>query len=186
MTPEAASALAKQMLSVKRYTHEANVVDAAVGLARLYGADEQKARLAGWLHDIVKEKSAAELKDIMQMDAGMAAGTAQRPIPVWHGPCAAIYAKHALGVDDEEVLGAVACHTTGKPDMKKLDKVLFVADMISAERDFAGVETLRQLACEDLDRTVLAVMQENIAYVKKKGKPLDKESLLALQWMQKH
>lgn len=184
MTPEAASALAKQMLSVKRYTHEANVVEAAVSLAKRYGADKQKARLAGWLHDIVKEKSAAELKDIMQMDAEMAAGTAQRPIPVWHGPCAAIYAKHVLGVNDEDVLSAVACHTTGKPGMKKLDKVLFVADMIGAERDFAGVEALRQLAYEDLDRTVLAMMQENIAYVEKIGKPLDKESLLALQWLQ--
>lgn len=183
MTIEQAQNLAREKLSAKRYTHTKNVVEAAKMLARRYGGNLQQAELAAWLHDILKEESREELLRTMSQDAIMAGSTARRPLPVWHGPCAAIFAKHRLGVDDEAVLSAVSCHTTGKVGMNKLDKILFVADIISAERDFPGVEQLRAVAKQGLDEAVVAVMEENIQYVKKSGRPLDDESVRALQDM---
>lgn len=183
MTIEEAKQLAKQKLSSKRYAHEKNVVAAAKQLARRYGANEEKAELAGWLHDIVKEEPPEDLLRMLGQDAIIAKQTAQRPVPVWHGPCGAIYAKHQLAVNDEEILSAVGCHTTGKVGMSKLDKILYVADLISAERNFEGVEQLRQLAMQDLDAAVIAAMRQTIGFVQQRGKPLDEESMRALQDM---
>jgi predicted HD superfamily hydrolase involved in NAD metabolism len=153
-------------------------------LAKRWGADEARAELAGWLHDIAKERSEAEILRMLGQDGIMAQQTVRRPKPVWHGPCAAVFAKNNLLVRDGDVLSAVACHTTGKPGMNLLDKVLFVADMISAERDFDGVGELRRMADEDLDKTVVEIMRRSMAYVRQRGKPLDEESVLALKDME--
>ncbi|MGD9559114.1 MAG: bis(5'-nucleosyl)-tetraphosphatase (symmetrical) YqeK [Oscillospiraceae bacterium] len=181
MTVEQAQQLAKQQLSPKRYRHTQNVCRAARTLALRFGADVQQAELAAWLHDIVKEYSREDLLQLMGQDAIMAGSTAERPQPVWHGPCGAIYAKQVLGVADEAVLSAIACHTTGKAGMSLLDKVIFVADAISAERDYPGVDRLRKLAETDLDAVVAAVLEENIAFLKRTNKPLDEETLYALR-----
>lgn len=183
MTVQQARQLAKQTLSEKRYAHVENVAAAAGALARRFGADENKALLAGWLHDIVKEQSKEQLLQLMEQDAIIAKSTRQRPLPVWHGPCAVIYAKHRLGVTDPEVLSAIECHTTGKANMSTLDKVVFLADVISAERSFPGVGKIRELAATDLDAAVIAAMEENIVYLNGKGKPLDKDTVAALKFL---
>ncbi len=183
LSVEQAKALAKKQLSAKRYRHEKNVAKAACKLAVHYGVDAEKAKLAAWLHDIVKEWGQEELLQLLQQDAIMAGETKQRPLPIWHGPCAAIYAKHQLGLCDEELFSALACHTTGKVDMSLFDKIIFIADVISDERTFPGVEKLRKLAYEDLDEAVLIAMEENIAHVEKRQKLLDEETVRAYESM---
>ena len=178
-----AKELVKKRLSEKRYRHVKNVAAAARKLALHYGADADKAELAAWLHDIVKECSRGELLQLLQRDAIMAGATAKRPLPVWHGPCAAIYAKHELGVTDPEILSAIACHTTGKVDMSQLDKVMFLADIISDERSFPGVGKLRDLAFKDMDRAVIAAMEENIIHLETLHKPLDEDTVQALSFL---
>lgn len=177
-------ALAKTMLSAKRYRHEKAVVAAAKRLARRYGASVKKAELAGWLHDIVKERPPEELLQLLQQDAIMAGQTAQRPATVWHGPCAAIFARHTLGIQDTEVLSAVACHTTGKENMALLDKVLLVADMISKDRKYTGVEELRSLAKANLDAAVIETLRRTVEYVRRRGLALDEETARALESME--
>ncbi len=172
--------LAKNNLSEKRFRHVENVAEAAGKLAHHYGQNAEKAQMAAWLHDIVKECSREDLLRIMQQDVIMAGVTAQRPLPVWHGPCAAIYAKHELGILDADILSAIACHTTGKPDMAPMDKILFLADIISAERSFPGVGRLRKLAYQDIDAALIAAMEENIEHLNKLHKPLDKDTVQAL------
>lgn len=183
MTIDQAKQLAKDTLSPKRYQHTENVAQAAKRLALRWGADPQKAELAGWLHDIVKEKRRDELLQILNGDAIMARSTLPRPVPVWHGPAAAVYAKQTLGVDDETVLSAIAAHTTGKPGMNTLDKVVFLADMVSEERTMDSVGDIRRLAYEDLDAAVVATMRQNIEYLKAVGKPLDTETVAALNYL---
>ncbi len=178
--------LAKSKLTPKRYTHVKNVANAAEELAILYGADVEKARLAAYLHDIVKEEKREDLLRILQQDVIIAQSTAKRPRPVWHGPAAAVYAKHTLGITDEEVLSAVACHTMGKVNMSLLDKILFVADLISEERDFPGVEAIRQAAEENLDKATLLAMQRRIDFVLESGRELDPDSAVVLKDMQRH
>ena len=181
MTVHEAKRLAKKTLSARRYTHTSNVAAAAESLAVRWGANEKKACLAAWLHDIAKESSREDLLQLLGQDAIMAKSTMERPLPIWHGPCAAILAKTSLGVQDEEILSAIACHTTGRVGMTLLDKVVFLADVISEERNFAGVEGIRRLAKRNLDAAVVAAMEENVRYIIGKGKKLDTDTVEALQ-----
>ena len=179
ITLEGARRLAKRTLSDKRYTHTLNVKKLAVKLAKQYGADPDKAALAALLHDIAKERPKAELLQILQDNAIIAKGAAQRPVPVWHGICAALLAQHRWGVQDEEVLSAIANHTAGKPGMTRLDKIIYLADMCSAERSYPEVDWLRALLARDLDRAMAVSLGQNILWMRQQNKPIDPVSLAA-------
>lgn len=181
MELEQAEALAKGRLSPKRFIHTQNVRDAAVELAQKYGADPYKAALAALLHDTAKELPRAQLLQILTDNAIIAKNTAQSPPPVWHGPCAAILAQTQWGVNDQEVLDAISCHTTGRPGMTKLDKILYLSDMISAERSYPEVHELRRLAAINLDTATLRAMQRNLQWMEECAKPVDPLSRQALQ-----
>ena len=157
-----AKALARKRLGDKRYHHTLNVEKMAVKLARHYGADPDQAALAALLHDTAKEMPTAEQLALLRAHPDLAGDTENRPTPIWHGVCAAILAR-----------------TEWKPGMTLLDKILFLADMTSAERDFDGVESLRRLAFEDIDRAMLAALNESVSFVKHGGKPLDPMSAAA-------
>ena len=117
MTQKEAKELVRSRLSDKRYEHTLNVKKMAVKLARRYGADEDRAALAALLHDAAKEISKDEMRALMRAYPQYAEGGEARPVPVWHGVCAAILARTQWGVTDEAVLSAIACHTAGKPGM---------------------------------------------------------------------
>ena len=165
--------LVKGRLSEKRYQHTLNVKKMAVKLARRYGVQEEKAALAALLHDAAKEIPKEEMKALMAQYPQYAEGGESRPVPVWHGVCAAILARTEWGVTDEAVLSAIACHTAGKPGMTKLDKVVYLADMTSKERDWPGVNKLRKLEMKDLDAAMLAALKQTNDFVLSQGKPLD-------------
>ena len=93
--------------------------------------------------------------------------------------CAAILARTQWGVEDEAVLSAIACHTAGKPGMSRLDKIVYLADMTSAERDWPGVNKLRRLERKDLDLAMLAALKRANDFVLSEGKPLDPMSKAA-------
>ncbi len=171
--------LVKGRLSEKRYQHTLNVKKMAVKLARRYGVNEEKAALAALLHDAAKEIPKEEMKAWMAQYPQYAEGGESRPVPVWHGVCAAILARTEWGVTDEAVLSAIACHTAGKPGMTKLDKVVYLADMTSKERDWPGVNKLRKLEMEDLDAAMLAALKQTNDFVLSQGKPLDPMSKAA-------
>ena len=171
--------LVKGRLSEKRYQHTLNVKKIAVKLARRYGVQEEKAALAALLHDAAKETPKEEMKALMAQYPQYAEGGESRPVPVWHGVCAAILARTEWGVTDEAVLSAIACHTAGKPGMTKLDKVVYLADMTSKERDWPGVNKLRKLEMKDLDAAMLAALKQTNDFVLSQGKPLDPMSKAA-------
>ena len=144
-------------------------------------ADALRAALAALLHDAAKEISKDEMCAIMQAHPEYAEGGEARPTPVWHGVCASILARTEWGVTDEAVLSAIACHTAGKPGMTQLDKILYLADMTSAERDWPGVEKLRKLELKDLDAAMLAALKQTNDFVLSQGKPLDPMSKAAYE-----
>ena len=179
MNLKQAKELVRGRLSDKRYEHTINVKKMAVKLAKRYGADEEKAALAAILHDSAKEISKDEMREIMRQYPQYAEGGSRRPTPVWHGICASILARTQWGVEDEAVLSAIACHTAGKPGMSKLDKIVYLADMTSAERDWPGVNKLRKLELKDLDAAMLAALRQTNDFVLSQGKPLDPVSKAA-------
>ena len=184
MTCEEAQELVKGRLSHKRYKHTVNVKNKAVELARRYGADEEKAALAALLHDSAKELPQEEMLQIFSDNAIMAKNAASRPTPVWHGIAAAILCATQWGVTDPEILSAIECHTTGKADMTLLEKIIYMADATSAERDYPGVDRLRQEEMQDLDLALLHSLQQSIAFVKKKGGKLDPQTVAACEDLQ--
>ena len=181
MNQKQAKELVRSRLSDKRYEHTLNVKKMAVKLAKHYGTDPEQAALAALLHDAAKELPKDEMRAIMQAYPQYAQGGEARPTPVWHGICAAILARTEWGVTDEAVLSAIACHTAGKPGMTQLDKILYLADMTSAERDWPGVEKLRKLEMKDLDAAMLAALKQTNGFVLSEGKPLDPESKAAYE-----
>lgn len=185
LTIAQAQQLAKSRLGEKRYHHTENVKNLAVELAQIHGEDPEKAALAAWLHDTAKEMPKAELLQILQDNVIIKNNPAARPEPVWHGICAAILAQTQWGVQDQEVLDAVECHTTGRPGMTKLDKILFLADMTSAERSWPCVEELRALAKKDLDAAMLAALDHTISFVRQQGGDLDPMSIAAYEDLKK-
>ncbi|MCI7542770.1 MAG: bis(5'-nucleosyl)-tetraphosphatase (symmetrical) YqeK [Subdoligranulum sp.] len=186
MTYQQAEDMVRRTLSPKRFQHTMNVKKLAVRMAQHYGVDTEKAALAAILHDSAKELPRTELLQIMQDNAIIKKGTQNRPEPVWHGICAAILAKTQWNVQDEEILSAIACHTTGKENMSKLDKILFLADMTSAERDYPGVEELRSLEMRNLDKAMIQALKMTISFVEQKNAIADPESAKALAWLQAH
>ena len=181
MTEQKARRLAKKRLSAKRYQHTLNVRRMAVKLAKRWGADPEKAALAALLHDTAKELPREEMLQILKDNAIMAENAQNRPSPVWHGICAAILAQTQWGVEDEEVLSAIRCHTTGKPGMSLLDEIVFLADMTSAERDYPEVDYLRKREKEDIHRAMREALEMNLHWLEESGKPVDEETRAALE-----
>ena len=181
MNQKQAKELVRSRLSDKRYEHTLNVKKMAVKLAKRYGVDEDKAALAALLHDSAKEISKDEMRELMRQYPQYAEGGEERPAPVWHGICAAILARTQWGVEDEAILSAIACHTAGKAGMSKLDKVVYLADMTSKERDWPGVGKLRKLEMKDLDAAMLAALKQTNEFVLSHGKPLDPQSAAAYE-----
>ena len=137
--------------------------------------------MAAILHDSAKELPKQELLQIFADNAIIAENAPARPLPVWHGIAAAILAETQWGITDPEILSAIRCHTTGKPGMSKLDKIIYLADMTSAERDWPGVEKLRKLELKDLDAAMLAALKQTNDFVLSQGKPLDPMSKAAYE-----
>ena len=166
------TALLKARLSKKRFTHSVNVARAAFALAERWGADPQRAYLAGLLHDCCKELPFAEQEELMREGPFPVTETEWLCKPVWHGVAAASYMHAELGIDDTEVLSAARWHTVGHANMTKLEEIVYMADLISADRTYRDVERFRKMAQNDLDKAMLCAFEWAIESVLKKETPL--------------
>ena len=145
----------KSMMSENRYNHCVNVSKEAVKLAKRYGGDEEKAAVAGILHDITKEMPKEEQLQIMH-DSGIILDDIQKNAPkLWHGISGSVYIKKHFGIEDEDILNAICYHTTGRAGMSLLEKIIFVADFTSEERTYKGVATMRKKSRKSLEDAML-------------------------------
>lgn len=145
----------EKILSPKRFNHSVNVSLMAEKLAKNYGVDSQKAKLAGLLHDICKEKTDEENVDILKKNGYFASSDKINTVKILHGPSASFFLKERYGITDNEILNAVRYHTTGRKNMTLFEKIIFTADYISSERDWPNVEEIRSMAFKDIDDAVL-------------------------------
>ncbi len=160
----------EKSLSGKRYRHSGGVADTGKHLAKLYGADAEKAYLAGWVHDAAKELSLSEMQAIIPMDSPLRQDAHMfNSRALLHGPAGSSLIESRYGIEDPEIQSAVRYHTTGREDMTLLEKIIFLADYIEPSRDFPGVDTLRKLAEKDLDKAVLAAYDSTISHLLEQG-----------------
>lgn len=145
----------RKHLSDARYYHSLCVAEEAKKLAEKYGADPEKAEIAGILHDVAKEIPYDKQEKMLEKyDVNLTEFEKKKP-KLWHAVLAAEYVKNELGVEDEEILGAIRWHTTGRKDMTLLEKILFIADFNSADRTYEGVEDMRKLADKSLELAMI-------------------------------
>ena len=138
-----------------RFSHSVNVAKEAKKLAKHYGADENKAEIAGILHDITKEMPKEQQLQII-IDSGIILDNVQLHAPkLWHGMSGSIVVRDELGIDDEDILNAIRYHTTGRAGMSLLEKVIFTADFTSEERTYSGVATMRKKSKKSLEEAML-------------------------------
>lgn len=167
------------LLSAGRWQHTQRVAEMARRLALRWGADLQKVELAAILHDCARELATESLLK-MAGDFGIVRDAISDAEPVlYHGPVAAAWAGSRWHIEDPEVLEAIAVHTTGRPGMGLVAKVLYLADALELGRNYPGVEALRQEALEDLDRALLGVLDNTIVYLVKGGRLIHPDSVAA-------
>ncbi len=135
--------LAEKSLSERRFIHSKNVASAAIKLANKYGADPVKAEIAGILHDITKEVDKDAQLQIIQSGGIILDSVCQKSPQLWHAISGMVYTRDTLGITDTDILNAIRYHTTGRSNMSLLEKILFIADFISDERDYDDVDIMR-------------------------------------------
>ncbi len=147
-------------LTPKRFRHSLAVAEKARELAEKYGADAEKAYVAGLLHDILKDTDGDSQLQILQ-DFDILLDNVEKQSPkLWHARAGAVFMEHILGIHDADILNAVRYHTTGRAGMSLLETILYLADFTSADRDYPDVDVLRELT----DRDLLQAMEYAAAY----------------------
>ena len=168
-------------LKPSRTAHVAGCEKEAVRLAQKWGEDPDTAAEAGILHDITKRLSYDE-QLILCSKYGIILDNTERESPaLLHAVTGAPFARELFGIPDN-VYSAIRWHTTGRPDMSLLEKIVYLADIIEPGRDFPGVETLRKLSYENIDKAMAAALKGSMEEVRSHGRIPHKNSAAAYEW----
>jgi len=175
----------RRALDTRRYIHSLGAMTLAVLFAPRFGADPEKAALAGILHDCAKCLPKETLL-VMANKYGWDTGENDRYLPIFHGEAGAVLARREYGVDDGEVLSAIASHVTGKPGMSPLDKTVYLADLIEPGRMYPGVSDIQRLARQDIREAMIRGTEKVIEHVRnKQGMTMHPATIEMLRWLKK-
>jgi len=163
--------------SEKRKVHTEGVRQTAMELAAKYGADVEKAEVAALFHDMFRGVSEDVLNYYVK-HLGMEKKYLNN-CNLAHGKIAAIVMKRDFGIEDEDIINAVSYHTTGRAGMSLLEKIIYIADAVEPNRKYPGVNELRAMVQEDLDRACLMSLTRTIDYVTGQGHFLDPDTITA-------
>lgn len=171
----------KSILSDSRYRHSVGAEEVCFDLALIHGEDTLKASIAGILHDCAKYLTDTELVDECERNH-INISDIERKLPqlLLHAKVGAVYAKEKYGVMDDNILKAIEFHTTGRPAMSKLEKIVFVADYIEPNREIIpNIDHIREVAYQDLDDAIIMITKQTLEYLSNKENlidPLTKET----------
>lgn len=170
--------IVKGQLGKSRFDHTLRVLETAQELARRFHAPLEKVELAAVFHDYAKQRPTEDLRrEIISSD--LPKDLLDYHSELWHGPVGAILAERQYGITDKEILGAIYCHTTGKPHMNKIEMIVYLADYIEPGRDFPGLEEVREAAEGDLLYACWIVSRNTISHLLNKGATIYPDSIHA-------
>lgn len=170
--------LLREKLDDYRLLHSLNVAESAAFLADMYGEDRDRAYFAGLLHDIMKNENDEEMLKCIAKGGIILSRTEKENPKLWHAIAGECYLRTELQIEDKEILSAVRYHTTGKAGMSTFDKIIYVADYISAERNYPDVETMRFLAIgKTLDEACMYSLQYTLKSLSEKKGIIHEDSL---------
>lgn len=166
MKIENAKELVKAKLPEKRYKHSLRVAETAVKLAEIYDGDKDKAELAGVLHDYCKYDDLSTMYQVVrqyELESDLLSYGGE----ILHGPVCSAIMENDFDVKDEEVLLAIKYHTTGRQQMTKTEKLVFIADYIEPGRKTPGVEEIRDMAYNQgsLDKTIYEISKRTVLFL---------------------
>ena len=166
MKIENAKEFVKSKLPEKRYKHSLRVAETAVKLAEIYDGDKDKAELAGVLHDYCKYDDLSTMYQVVrqyELESDLLSYGGE----ILHGPVCSAIMENDFDVKDEEVLLAIKYHTTGRQQMTKTEKLVFIADYIEPGRKTPGVEEIRDMAYNQgsLDKTIYEISKRTVLFL---------------------
>jgi predicted HD superfamily hydrolase involved in NAD metabolism len=170
-------------VSGERLQHTRRVVETARRLAACHGADAEKAAVAGLMHDYARGMAPAELLFVGRRYKVLTDPAEEKNPLLLHGPVAAALLAESGLVTDPDVLNAIRWHTTGRPQMSLLEKVIWLADYIEPGRSFPGAEPVRLVADQSLDGALRVALEQTIRYVLDRGWPLHLSTVRAYNWL---
>ena len=161
-------------LDYKRLEHTRGVELTAAALAMAYGTDIEKAKMAGLLHDCAKGYSDEKKLALCEMYS-LPVSDIERTNPgLLHAKLGAYIAKKDYEIDDPDILSAIEWHTTGRPNMTLLEKIVFVADYIEPSRTkLPGMDEIRKLAFTDIDSAIVKILDNTLKYLGEGTKAVD-------------
>jgi predicted HD superfamily hydrolase involved in NAD metabolism len=172
----------EKTLPYKRFIHTMGVAAVAAGLAMRHGEDVHRTEVAGILHDCAKKLSAEEMIRLCEKGDIPVTSVERKNPALLHAGAGCVLANQRYGIADEEILGAIRWHTTGKPDMSLFEKILYLADYIEPTRDFEGIDELRELAFTDLDGAMVLGLGMTIDEIRRSGHEPYIDTLEAYAW----
>lgn len=165
-------------LDKKRYAHTLGVAYTAVSLAMAHGTDMYNAYLAGLLHDNAKCISSEKKRKLCKKHNIVLNEAEDKNPDLLHAKLGAIRAREKYHVEDRAVLEAIKYHTTGKPAMTELEKIIYIADYIEPNRKMLpGLPEIRTTAFRDLNRAMVLILKNTLAYLREKGVFIDPMTL---------
>ena len=176
----------EDLLGQSRYQHSLEVSEVARDLAIIYNYEEEKAALAGILHDCAKYLSDDDLLDESIRNKLLISKVEKRVPSLLHGKVGAIYAREKYGVEDKDILNAISYHTTGRPGMSLLEKIIFIADYIEPSRkEIPEINKIRIAAYNELDKAVYMILNNTLQYLKGTGALIEKSTEDAFRYYKK-
>ena len=168
-------------MTEKRQLHTYAVAEEAKKLSQRYGEDMEKAELAALFHDFFRGVQEKALNGyVRQLDLGAAYLDNSN---LAHSKIAAFVMEREYHIKDRDMINAVSFHTTGRPHMSKLEKIIYLADAIEPNRSYPGIEEIREMAYQNLDEACLLSLEHSIDYVKSMGLYLDQDTVMARDYL---
>ena len=169
----------KPHLNSDRFHHSICVAECAENLAKLYGGDEEKAFTAGILHDIMKNTSDEKQLEVINQN-GIKLNDVELSNPkLYHAISGSVYVRTELNISDEDILNAIRYHTTGRAGMSLLEKIIYVADFVSEDRSYNGIEEIREASLRSLEEAMMIGLEFSIQEITNKKQTLHLDSVSA-------
>lgn len=173
----------KTRLTPQRLYHSICVAEQAKHLAEKFGGDSEKAYTAGLIHDIMRYEPVEKMLELIENDGQILTDSEKNITVTLHAIAGEVFLRKELGVTDNEILSAVRWHTTGKEDMSLLEKIIYVADLTSEDREYPDILEVRAMAEESLDKTCLRGLSFTIEDNAKKCRPIHIDTVNAFNYL---
>jgi len=171
-----------RLLNPNRVNHVLGCRDTAARLARIWGVDETDAARAGMLHDVTKAIDGPLQLTLCRAYGKVLSEFSKKYPKTLHALTGSLVAERIFG-ENEKVVSAIECHTTGKGNMTMLEKIIYVADYMEPNRDFPGVDKLRHYAETDMDAALKLGLETTLEHLKRQGAEVSPESREALEYL---